>query len=572
MNDLASAVESLARSLEAIERRVAALEQRTASQPSLAESPPIAAPLPRTQSFPSRTQESGLLSLFGKAMLTVAGAYLLRAATAYHTIPRIPLVTVAIAYAFALLIPAVRTRVQNRLSGMIWAGTSALVFLPMIWELTLRFRILPDVLTASILGLYVVAAAALAWNRHFEEISWATAGSTSVAALALAIATHDLVPFIAILLVITAVGEVAAARQRKLQLRPLVALVADTALFALIWIYSGPAASRSVYPPVPSLLLLVAAPLLLFLYAASASAQTILLRRRISAFETAQTLIAFVLTYWSFLVFSSSGAVACLGMFCLTSAAAGYAVSFAWFGQVSKRRNYFVYATGSLALFLTGCFLSMAGIWLAIGLGLFAVVASFVALQVPHLTLEFHGLATLIVLAAASGSLRWSASALAGPLPAAPGAIIALVALSAALCSIALLQLSAQTSWHHLLVLIGVAGAVFAWASLLVWGAVWAGTQVHAAAFTPLPQNVAVIRTVVACLFALGLAWSGSTWQQKELAWLAWAALALTAFKLLAEDMRHGHLAFTAASIFLYAVTLLFVARLIRPRYKEQDS
>lgn len=215
---------------------------------------------------------------------------------------------------------------------------------------------------------------------------------------------------------------------------------------------------------------------------------------------------------------------------------------------------------------------SMAGIWLAIGLGLFAVVASFVALQVPHLTLEFHGLATLIVLAAASGSLRWSASALAGPLPAAPGAIIALVALSAALCSIALLQLSAQTSWHHLLVLIGVAGAVFAWASLLVWGAVWAGTQVHAAAFTPLPQNVAVIRTVVACLFALGLAWSGSTWQQKELAWLAWAALALTAFKLLAEDMRHGHLAFTAASIFLYAVTLLFVARLIRPRYKEQDS
>lgn len=572
MNDLAIAVERLTRSLDALERRVTALEHSATSQQSLAGSPAVSAPLPREQNPSSRTQESGLLSLLGKAMLTVAGAYVLRAATAYHTIPRIPLVTLAIAYAFALLIPAVRTRVQNRLPSMVWAGTSALVFLPMIWELTLRFRILPGALTAGILVLYVVAAATLGWNHHFEEIAWTTAGSAAVASLALAIATHDLVPFIAALLVIAGVGEIAAARRRKLTLRPLVALMADVAVFALIWIYSSPAASRSVYPVIPSLLLLIAAPLLLFLYAGSTSIQTILLRRRISFFETTQALTAFVLTYWSFRVFWSGGAVTVLGMFCLASATAGYAVSFAWFGQVSGRRNYFVYATGSLALFLTGCFLSLAGIWLAISLGVFAVAASFAALRVPHLTLEFHGLAALIVIATASGSLRWSASALAGPLPGAPGTGIAMVAISVLLCSIAFLQISAQTSWHHLLALTGVAGAVFAWSALLVWGTVWAGTQVHAAAFAPHPQDVAVVRTVVACLVALGLAWSGSKWQQQELAWLAWAALALTAFKLLAEDMRHGHLAFTAVSIFLYAVTLLVVARLIRPRYKEQDS
>ena len=96
--------------------------------------------------------------------------------------------------------------------------------------------------------------------------------------------------------------------------------------------------------------------------------------------------------------------------------------------------------------------------------------------------------------------------------------------------------------------------------------------------FTPItgvqsaPWTVAVIRTFVACAFALGLAWSGSKWQRKELAWLAWTALVLGAVKLLFEDVRHGHLAFTATSIFLYAVTLLLVPRLIRTHIKTELS
>lgn len=87
--------------------------------------------------------------------------------------------------------------------------------------------------------------------------------------------------------------------------------------------------------------------------------------------------------------------------------------------------------------------------------------------------------------------------------------------------------------------------------------------------FIATPQTVAVIRTAVACLVALGLAWGGTRWRRKELVWLAWVALALTALKVLFEDVLHGHLAFTAISIFLYAVTLLLVPKLIHPRVKD---
>ena len=572
MDDLASAVERLAKSLESLEQRVAALEQRPKSQALLSVSSPAFSPPPNALISSSLSQESSLLSLFGLAMLAIAGAYLLRAAAEYSAIAQIPIVTLAIVYAFAWLIPAARTKAQNQVASLIWASTSAVICLPMIWELTQRFRILPDALAASILSLYAVVAAILGWKRHFAEIAWVATGSASIAAVALAIARRDLVPFIAALLVMSVVGEIAAARRRKLRVRPLIAAAVDVAVFALITVYSSPAASRPDYPAVSPLFLLTAAPLLLFLYAASASTQTILLRRGISVFETAQTLTAFLLTYRSFLTFWSGRAEIILGMFCLVASAAGYTVSFAWFERVHAQRNYHVYATGSLALLLAGCFLSLPGTWLAICVAVFAVGTSFAARRNHHFSLEFHSLAALAVITVASGLLLWSAKAFAGPLPGAPGGTMVLVTVAAVLCCIAFLQSAADFWWNRLLVLTGAALSVCTSGGLLVWGVVWIGTKLHAAPFTPGPQHVAVIRTFVACAFALGLAWSGSKWQRKELAWLAWTALVLGAVKLLFEDVRHGHLAFTATSIFLYAVTLLLVPRLIRTHIKTELS
>jgi hypothetical protein len=85
-----------------------------------------------------------------------------------------------------------------------------------------------------------------------------------------------------------------------------------------------------------------------------------------------------------------------------------------------------------------------------------------------------------------------------------------------------------------------------------------------ASVITPGSSHVAVIRTLTACALALALAWLGPRWRRIELVWLAYATIAAVAAKLLLEDLRQSHPEFIAASIFLYAVTLILVPQLVR--------
>ncbi len=82
-----------------------------------------------------------------------------------------------------------------------------------------------------------------------------------------------------------------------------------------------------------------------------------------------------------------------------------------------------------------------------------------------------------------------------------------------------------------------------------------------------LPQDahhVAFLRTLVISAMALCLAFAGSRWGRISMTRLAYAALAFVAAKLLFEDLRHGHMEFIAGSIFLFAITLIAVPRLVR--------
>jgi predicted tellurium resistance membrane protein TerC len=63
---------------------------------------------------------------------------------------------------------------------------------------------------------------------------------------------------------------------------------------------------------------------------------------------------------------------------------------------------------------------------------------------------------------------------------------------------------------------------------------------------------------------SLGLAYAGPRLGRIAMTRMAYVALAFIAAKLLFEDLRHGHMEFIAASIFLFAVTLIAVPRLVR--------
>jgi len=560
MDDLPEILGRLVTRLETLERRVDALEHPAR------ESIQMAAPMPGSSyvvepSAPRPVAESGgAFSVLGKSMLGIAGAYLLRAVAESSSLPRTAVAAVAIVYALAWLVWASRAKAGDWLAGTVYSCTSALILAPMLWELTLRFKVLPAQVAAGVVCGFVFAASALAWKRDFAPVLW-VANLTAVGiALTLAIATHQMEPFIAVLLLMTLIGEYRAGRERETGVRILVALAADVAIWALIYIYSGPESSRADYPPMGTAALVAPGLSLFLILGVSLIYRTVIKGKTITVFETIETMVGFLLAACSVIYFGPPASATVVGIICVLLSGAGYATALGRFDRIKEWRNYIVFSTWSAALFLAGCLLCLPAIWQAVWLSAAAVAATFSGARNKLLSLEIHGMVFLLTAAAVSGFLIEVFSALAGILPGAPGLIVCLVSAGAILCYVSI-KPGEEGSWKWQVLSIGFALlAIGTLAALVVQGLV----GLTALKVVPAAHHVAFIRTFTVCAVAIALAFSGAHWRRMELTRIGYATLALLAVKLVFEDLRHGHLAFIAGSIFLFAVTLIAVPRVAR--------
>lgn len=562
MDDLPEVLARLSTRIETLESRVSLLEHSSESPAALpvtaSVQPQIVAP-PAAESS-SFADAGATFAVFGKAMLGMAGAYLLRAVAESGSLPKLAVVALAIAYAAMWLVWAVRVPTRQWFAGTIYAGTSALILAPMLWELTLRFHFLTPASAAAVLAAFVLGAYTLAWKRDLVSIVWVAALTSAVASIALLIATHDMVPFVCVALMTAVLSEAAADRDRWLSVRPIVALAADIAVWALLYTYSSTETGRTDYAILSRSTLLAPGLMLLLIYGSSAALRTTLLGRKITLFESGQAVIAFLLAAQAILHFGPAASPILFGVFCLLLSPACYAAVFVCFQGPDDSRNYHVYAIWALALFLAGCFLCLPPVWLASCLGAAAILATLFGTQRSCLTLEFHGLIYLIASASASGLSQYATHALAGTFPGPPLDIAWMIAASAILCYAIGGQIQLSNWMQKIFQTLSAMLAVVAGATVLVSALVW----LTATVITPGESHVAVIRTLAACALALALAYFGPRWQRIELVWVTYGTLALVAAKLLLEDLRQGHPEFIAASIFLYAVTLILVPQLAK--------
>ncbi len=566
MDDLLEALARLSERLEHLESRVSALERSPKainSRPSPATAGASTTPAAEPVALP---HEGGVFPVVGKAMLGIAGAYLLRAVADSGSLPQWVVVALALAYAGMWLLWAARVP-ANIFASAAYAVTSALILAPMLWELTLSFKVLPASVTAGVLTAFVAGASALAWKRNLVPVLWVANVTAVCTALALMIATRDLAPFIAALLLIAGVSEFAADRNRWLHLRFLVAPAADLAVWILIHIDSLPESARVDYAPVRSAVLLALPSFLFLIYGTSVTFRTTWLRQRMTIFEIAQTVITFLVAAFSWFWFESADRVG-LGIFCLFFAAAAYAVAFARFDRLRERRNYWVYSIWSALLLVAGSFLCLPPLLLALLLSVAAIAATVAGVRMGRLTLEFHGLLYLGAAALASGLLKYAVRALAGTFPSAPDWIVWLVAASVLLCYAVGGRFPGELWKQRLLRLLLAILAVSAAATLLVSALVWLASI----GMTPGASHIAVIRTLITCALALTLAFGGSRWQRIELVWTAYGTLAFVTAKLLFEDLPHGRSGSIAVSIFLYAVALIIVPRMVRLGSQRGES
>ena len=140
------------------------------------------------------------IPVLGKAVLALAGAYVLRALAEASPIPSLIVVGFAILYAIAGLLFAQRAAKKNLLAGATYSLTAALILSPLLWESTVRFHVLPPVVTAAVLVVFAAIGAGAP----------ITTVAAILTALALMIGTGDLVPFTLALLAVAGMAQMRA--------------------------------------------------------------------------------------------------------------------------------------------------------------------------------------------------------------------------------------------------------------------------------------------------------------------------------------------------------------------------
>ncbi len=557
---------ALPEALDALTSRVDALEQRVHELEHPSEAFAASAAQLPVPSGAQATEESGIeqassvFPVIGRAMLGIAGAYVLRAVAESSPIPRQAIAAVAIAYAVAWLVWAATAKDAPHFARAIYSGTSALILAPMLWELTLRFKILSPSATAGVLVGFVVLATVLASKHNLAQIFWVTLGADSLTAIALSIATTQMTPFISSLLLMVLICEYAAGRSRGQSVRLLVLAVADAAICAQIFIYSGPESARPDYPVMGTAALLVPACTLFVISAASVALNTALLQRKIAVFDAIQSMIAILFAASSALLFEQRMGEVVLGVTCLFLSAGCYIAAFGLFHRIPEQRNFRVFAFWSLGLFLAGALWCLPSTWASACLAFAALTAIVLGARMGSRTLDFHGVVFLSAAAAASGLPEYVFCALVGTMPSRTDWSVVIVSACAAGCYAAGREHRGEGWQSQLLHFVPALLAACAAAALLAQGVL----QLAALVVAPEVFHVALIRSLAVCSLALALAFGGARSQRLEMTRIAYAALAFMAVKLMFEDLRHGRMEFIAASLFLFAVTLIAVPRLAR--------
>jgi len=559
--DASSDLERLSARLTELERRLSALEHPWRINSPHTEQPaaPATANLGPGEALSVQPQPS-VFSVFGRAVLGIAGAYLLRAAAESGTLPPRIAVALALAYAAGWLVWAAWPRVQSQLARNSYAFTAALILSPLLWETTVRFRILEPPVTAAVLAAFALLAMILAWRRNVAAVICVGMITAVITTLILMVATRALAPFTLAFLVMALLSEFAAGRGRWSALRPLVAAAADFAALMLIIILGDSAAIPPDYHPVAGGVMIALVAALFVIYAVSLAIRSLILRRKITGFDAAQLVATVLLAGWAVLRITHGAGTFALGVSCLIAGAACYFAAFGLLARHRERPNFRFYAACGVAFVMAGSFFVLPSPALVIWLCLAAVIATALGVHARSPALDLHGVVYLSGAVSASGLLEYAGRALAGSYPPAPGALPILAA-AAALLSTAMVSRYPGEHWgERLLRLLPAILAVYALAALAVGALVW---LIARGAAPALPQ-LAVIRTIVTCAAALLLAFTGARWKRLELVWMAYAAAVLGSLKLVFEDLRFGSTQSLAVSLLIYGTVLILIPRLVR--------
>ena len=579
---IASVVERLNERVRELEQRVAALEghavtanttevvvatveaqagPEVAPEPELL-IPPLLRPIPPRASKGLATVETpaGVFTVLGKAVLGMAGAYLLRAVAESGAVRKMPVLLVAIVYAAMWMVWAVRTHAASRFASVTYAVTSAMILAPLLWESTVRFQTLSPGFTGVVLVAYIVLTLALAARLDLELVPWVATVASVMTAVGLLFATHELVPLATALLAVALASEVAACLGHRLTQRVLPALAADFAIWQLVDVMtSSKVVPEGYHATAPGTLTALCLGLLA-IYGGSIGVRGFLARKPIPYFDIGQGVLAFALATFGALRATQGTIAPVLGALYLVLGAVCYWGALSRFVEEEQARNRRVSATWAAALLVAGSWLLLPAGMQVVFLCAAAVVAAFLYASTAKFSLGLHASVYLAAAAAVSPMPGYVMNTLAGTVSGAPVWSVWSVAVAAAACYGVGARhtedrVTRRVLWVVPALLVGFATAALAVSAIV--GVAGGSTGLVA-------SRLSVVRTIVDCAVAVGLGYLGSHWRRVELGWVAYAAVGFGTLKLLFEDLRYGNAASLVVSLLFYGGVLILLPRMMQ--------
>ncbi len=561
---LESAIVQLTATVGALERRVAALETR-AGEVAVPDGATAGAAAAHAVTLPRPAHDVvSILSLVGRLLIVLGGAYLLRAMTEVGTIGPATGIGAGLAFAAAWTVVADwHARRGHRLGAAFDGLATALIAFPLIWEATTRFHVLSPDASAAALGVFAGVGLAVSWRQRVQSLAWIVVCGALPTSLALIGGTGAVVPFGVVVILLGVVTLWMGYSLDYWFLRWPVAAVADIIVFGLTlrMLSSQPRETAALVVSVQ--LFLVAA------YLVSIGIRTLVRGRNVIPFEVVQALAALVVGFGGAIAVTrhtGHGAIE-LGIASLVFGAACYGVTFAFIDRQQNRgRNVHFYASLAIVFALAGTALLLHGTVITITWAAFGMVAAWLWARTGRLVLGLHCAVYLIAAASESGTLAYGATAFVGSaqawsVPSAGGLIVLAAASVCAWICIAGSPTHERGYAHVprmaiILVLVWAAGA-----ALIGWLARAAGGLPDGSID---PGILATVRTGVLAVSTLAVAWIGRHARCVEWGWLVYPLLVGIGLKMVAEDFMRSRPATLFLALALYGTALILAPRLRR--------
>jgi hypothetical protein len=557
-------VRDLSATVAALEQRLVALESRPAMETGgrMREAASMAGASAVARSDLTLVT---VLSLVGRTCLVLAGAYLLRALTVAGTLPRVGGTVLGLVYAVAWLGLAYRLdAIGRRLVAPFYGVATVLIAFPILWEATVKVKLLTSGETALAMAGVTALALVVAGMRRIQALAWIITIGGLVAALLLLAAMG---PDTSFGFYLTFLGVCTLWLGYSLDwiwLRWPVALVADVCVLLMVGSVVGPWHTSDPVAVMTLQLVMFAA------YLVSFAARTLWRSRDVVPFEVVQTAALLGVAFGGavYIMESTGAGATSLGTASLVFGAGSYGVAFAFVNWREGRWKNFAFYT-SLAVVFT-----LAGVGLTVGANAqtvawagMAVLAALLGYRYAAIAIGSHAAVYLVAAAVASGLLGAITEAFtASPDHAWAGLSIPAWLVLAATAGCAAIPVTTRGGSPRLylripkvlvvvMLLAGVGAAVITYSvPLLSGGSAAAGD----------PAVAAAIRTVVAGAAVLLLAFVSGRGLFAEGRWLMYVVLILGGIQLLVEDLPSGRPATLVFSLAVYGAALIFAPRWAR--------